>query len=112
MRVTLIIMGLLAFSLTAMVYVRDPQLPLEGLKDGWKLFWGIFPALVLAFIAAGMIGKILPRAMTTRFLGEESGGLHRVAVIFRLTLIVKFIRYFKTGISTEMCAPSEAPFSC
>ena len=37
------------------------------------MFWGIFPALVFAFIAAGMIGKVLPRDLMTRLLGEESG---------------------------------------
>ncbi len=37
------------------------------------MFWNIFPALVLAFIAAGMISKILPREIMSRWLGEESG---------------------------------------
>ena len=66
-------MAALTGVLTFVAYMKEPHLPLEGLKDGWKLFWGIFPALVLAFIAAGMIGKVLPRETMTRLLGEESG---------------------------------------
>lgn len=73
MNITVLIIMMLAGILTVIAYMKDPHLPMEGLKDGWKLFWGIFPALVFAFIAAGMIGKVLPRELMTRFLGEESG---------------------------------------
>lgn len=73
MKITGLVMAMLAGVLTFLAYMKDPHLPLEGLKDGWKLFWGIFPALVMAFIAAGMIGKVLPREALTGLLGEESG---------------------------------------
>jgi len=73
MKITVLVMAILTGTLTIVAYMKDPHLPWEGLKDGWKLFWGIFPALVLAFIAAGMIGKVLPREAMTRLLGEESG---------------------------------------
>ena len=73
MRATLVVMAILAGALTTAAYLKDPRLPLDGLKDGWQLFRGIFPALVLAFIAAGMIGRVLPREAMTRLLGEGSG---------------------------------------
>jgi len=73
MNITVLIIMLVAGALTFTAYIKDPHLPLEGLKDGWKLFRDIFPALVFAFIAAGMISKVLPRELMTRWLGDESG---------------------------------------
>ena len=71
--VTVWIMLALAVGLTFWAYSKDPDLPIEGLKDGGKLLLNILPALLLAFIAAGMIGKVLPRELMTRLLGEDSG---------------------------------------
>jgi len=73
MNLTVLILMIFAVVLTILAYLKDPNLPLEGLKDSWNLFWGIFPALVFAFIAAGMIGKVLPRELMIRLLGEDSG---------------------------------------
>lgn len=73
MNVTLLIMFLLAATLTILAYLRDPAYPLEGLRNGAKLFVGIFPAMVLAFVAAGMIGQVLPKELLTRWIGDESG---------------------------------------
>ncbi|MFC1816387.1 permease [Thermodesulfobacteriota bacterium] len=73
MKVTVIIMFLLASSLTILAYMRDPGYPLEGLKNGGKLFVEILPAMIFAFIAAGMIVKVLPRELLTRWIGDESG---------------------------------------
>jgi len=71
--VTVWIMLAIAGGLTILAYTKDPALPLEGLKDGGKLLLNILPALLLAFIAAGMISKVLPRELMTRLLGEDSG---------------------------------------
>ena len=71
MNATVLIMMALAGILTIIAFMKDPRLPVEGLKDGWKLFWGIFPALVFAFVSAGMIGKVLPRDLMTRLLMEK-----------------------------------------
>lgn len=73
MKITVVVMFLLAGATTICAYIKDHSLPLEGLKAGGKMFWNIFPALVFAFIAAGMISKILPRELMSRWLGEESG---------------------------------------
>lgn len=73
MKFTVGVMFLLAGVTTIIAYFKDHHVPLEGLKAGGKMFWNIFPALVLAFIAAGMISKILPREIMSRWLGEESG---------------------------------------
>ena len=73
MNATLLIMLVIAVVLTFLAYKKDPHLPLEGIKAGGKLFWDILPAMVLAFISAGMIGHVLPRETMIRWLGEESG---------------------------------------
>ncbi len=73
MNFTLIILFLLAGMLTILAYIRDPAYPLEGLKNGGKLFFDILPAMVFAFIAAGMISKVLPRELLIRWIGDESG---------------------------------------
>ena len=59
--------------LTAIAYFKDPGLALDGLKDGGNLMLGILPMLILAFIAAGMMGKVLPRELMTRLMGDQSG---------------------------------------
>ena len=70
---TLIIMLIFASVLTLIAYRKAPGLPLEGLKAGARLFMGIFPAMAVAFIAAGMIDQILPREIISHWIGEESG---------------------------------------
>jgi uncharacterized membrane protein YraQ (UPF0718 family) len=73
MDITVWVMLILAGALVVIAYMRDPHLPLQGLRAGGKLFWDILPSLFLAFIAAGMISMVLPRELMTRWLGEESG---------------------------------------
>ncbi len=70
---TLMAMLIFAGALTFIAYRKDPDIALQGLKDGGELFWDILPYMVIAFIAAGMIGQVLPRELMTRWLGEESG---------------------------------------
>jgi len=73
MDVTVWVMLFLAAGLVVIAYMKNPHLPVQGLKAGGKLLWDIMPSLVLAFIAAGMITMVLPRELLTRWLGEESG---------------------------------------
>jgi uncharacterized membrane protein YraQ (UPF0718 family) len=73
MQITIAVMSLLAGVLTIVAYLKDHRFPLDGLKAGGKLFLDISPAMILAFISAGMITKVLPREILTRWLGEESG---------------------------------------
>jgi uncharacterized membrane protein YraQ (UPF0718 family) len=73
MGLTFAIMFFIAVALTLVAYLKEPRLALEGLKSGGTLLWGIFPVMVLAFIAAGMIGKVLPRELLSQWLGEGSG---------------------------------------
>jgi uncharacterized membrane protein YraQ (UPF0718 family) len=73
LNITIVIMLVLAVAVIVLAYLKDPGLPAEGLKDGLKLFVKVAPVLLLAFIAAGIISKVLPREFISRWLGEESG---------------------------------------
>ena len=73
LNVTIVIMLVLAVAVIVLAYLKDPGLPAEGFKDGLKLFVKVVPVLLLAFIAAGIISKVLPREFISRWLGEESG---------------------------------------
>ena len=73
MNITIVIMFILAGSLTTIAFIKGRHLPLEGLQNGGRLFLDILPTLCLAFIAAGMISIVMPRELLTRWLGEESG---------------------------------------
>jgi uncharacterized membrane protein YraQ (UPF0718 family) len=70
---TLMTMVIFAAVLTFIAYQKSPATALEGLKSGGKLFWDILPAMIFAFIAAGMMLHVLPRDLLTRWLGEDSG---------------------------------------
>ena len=70
---TLIIMLALVITLGFLAYRKDPSLVIAGLKDGGRLLWDIFPLLLIAFAAAGLMGKVLPRELLKDWLGQESG---------------------------------------
>jgi uncharacterized membrane protein YraQ (UPF0718 family) len=92
---TLVIMSLFTVTLTVLAYLKDPNLPVAGLQDGGKMLLGIIPVLILAFIAAGMIGKVLPRELLTQWLGNESGfrGLAIATVAGSITPGGPFIQF-------------------
>ncbi|HDM10010.1 MAG TPA: hypothetical protein ENF92_05780 [Desulfobacteraceae bacterium] len=70
---TLIIMLVLVVALGILAYRKSPTLLLDGLKDGGKMFWDILPVLIIAFVAAGLLGKVLPRELMKSWMGEGSG---------------------------------------
>lgn len=105
--VTVVIMLVLAITVFIFAYLKDPGLPAEGLKEGMKLFIAILPALLFAFIAAGIFSKILPREFISRWLGEESGirGLAIATLAGTLTPGGPFIQFpivaalYKSGVA-------------
>lgn len=73
MNITLLIMLILTGTMTLIAYKKSPELPLQGVMAGGKLFLSIFPAMALGFILAGMITMVLPKELMSRWLGEGSG---------------------------------------
>jgi uncharacterized membrane protein YraQ (UPF0718 family) len=69
----------LALAATAAAYLRDPGLPLLGLKIGLGLMWTILPRLVAALVLTGMLQVLISPAFIERWLGRSSG--HRGILI-------------------------------
>ncbi len=64
---------ILCLTATLIAFRKDPQLAQDGLIQGLKMLWKIMPILVLAFILAGMMEKIIPRDFLAQLLGWDSG---------------------------------------
>jgi uncharacterized membrane protein YraQ (UPF0718 family) len=51
--------------------VRDPGLPLQGLKASGRLFRSVWIELALGFLLAGLLEVLLPQPLISRWLGAE-----------------------------------------
>lgn len=67
------IMLALAGGLTFLAWRQGADNALEGLKAGGRLGWDILPVMVLAFVAAGMVTRVMPREALLQWMGEDSG---------------------------------------
>ena len=68
----LVIYGLAAALLVA-AYLRDPGLPLIGLKSGLRLFLDILPRLVAALVLTGMLQVLISPEWIQQWLGRSAG---------------------------------------
>ena len=68
-----ILFGLTAAALGA-AFARSPDLPLQGLASGARLFQGVWIELALGFALAGLFDVLVPQAALVRWLGEERSG--------------------------------------
>uniref|UniRef100_A0A832EEM2 Permease n=1 Tax=Desulfacinum infernum TaxID=35837 RepID=A0A832EEM2_9BACT len=60
--------------LLALAYHKNPRLIWEGARDGGKAFLQVLPAMVVAFMAAALVSKLIPQEVVNRWLSERSGG--------------------------------------
>lgn len=67
MLVLAITFGLIAF------FLKGKAIFLSGVNSGLKLFLGILPMLLFAFILAGLIQALFPKEAINRWIGKESG---------------------------------------
>ena len=73
MLVPTIIMGVLAFILVGIAYMKGEGAHLTGFKSAFKMVVEILPLLIFAFIIAGMVQVLLPKGLLSRWVGMESG---------------------------------------
>jgi len=66
-----VLMGLMAAAL--MVAAQRRGRVREGLITSWRMFMGVLPLLVLAFVLVGFIQVLLPRETLHTWMGEEAG---------------------------------------
>jgi len=68
----LVIYGLAA-ALVAAAYLRDPGLPLIGLRSGLRLFLDILPRLLGALVLTGMLQVLVSPEWIQQWLGRSAG---------------------------------------
>ncbi len=68
-----ILLALLIIATTA-AYLRDPGLPLQGLRATGRMLGSIWLELAIGFLLAGMTDVLFPAATLTRWLGPDSPG--------------------------------------
>ncbi len=69
----IIVMGILAVSLLAVGYMRGKGEHIEGLRRTKNMVIEVLPLLISAFIVAGMVQVLVPRATVSQWVGKESG---------------------------------------
>jgi uncharacterized membrane protein YraQ (UPF0718 family) len=62
-----------AIVLAVVAYVKDPGLPMAGVKNGLSLLWFVLPRLVPALIVAGLMQVLIPPAVVARHFGQQGG---------------------------------------
>jgi uncharacterized membrane protein YraQ (UPF0718 family) len=68
-----ILLGLLIVA-TAAAYLRDPALPLQGLRATGRMLGSVWMELAIGFLLAGMTDVLFPAATLTKWLGADGTG--------------------------------------
>ena len=68
-----LVLAVVAIVLGVGAYLRDPGLPLLGVKNGASMLWFIVPRLVPAILIAGLLQVLVPQEVVSRHFGRESG---------------------------------------
>ena len=67
------ILAAVAIVLAVVAYVKDPGLPMIGVKNGLSLLWFVLPRLVPALILAGLMQVLVPQEVVARYFGAQGG---------------------------------------
>jgi len=71
--VSTLVLAVVAVALAVVAYLRDPGLPVLGIKNGASMLWFIIPRLVPAIIIAGLLQVLVPQEVVQRYFGRDSG---------------------------------------
>jgi uncharacterized membrane protein YraQ (UPF0718 family) len=69
---TYVLVGV-AIVLAVVAYLKDPGLPLLGVRNGLSLLWFVLPRLVPALILAGLMQVLVPQEVVARYFGQQAG---------------------------------------
>jgi uncharacterized membrane protein YraQ (UPF0718 family) len=64
----------LTIAVAAIAFVRDRQLPLQGLSASARMLRSVGLELALGFLLAGLVDVLIPGPALVRWLGEERAG--------------------------------------
>ncbi len=73
MKISTLILCIIAVVLLAVTYFKQQDLPLKGLKITGTMLLPMLPMLLAAFIIAGQMQVLLPKETIGRWMGEGAG---------------------------------------
>ena len=68
-----VILGLLAFTLSVFAARKSPLILVRALRSAWRRFVELTPRMALAMLLAGFVGKLIPGEAVAGSIGPESG---------------------------------------
>ena len=81
-----LILTAVAVVLAILAYLKDPGLPMLGVKNGVSMLALVLPRMVVAIILAGLMQVLVPQDFVSRHFGQ--GGGMRVLVLATLAGVV------------------------
>ena len=69
---TLVLAGV-AVVLAVVAYLKDPGLPLLGVKNGVAMLGFVIPRMVVAIVLAGLMQVLVPQDFVARHFGHSAG---------------------------------------
>jgi uncharacterized protein len=81
-----LILAAVAVVLAILAYLKDPGLPMLGVKNGVSMLAFVIPRMVVAIILAGLMQVLVPQDFVSRHFGQ--GGGMRALVLATLAGVV------------------------
>jgi uncharacterized membrane protein YraQ (UPF0718 family) len=81
-----LILAAVAVVLAILAYLKDPGLPMIGVKNGVSMLAFVIPRMVVAIILAGLMQVLVPQDFVSRHFGQ--GGGVRALVLATLAGVV------------------------
>src|SRR2546428_10957220 len=68
-----IVLAAAAVVLAGLAYLKDPGLPLLGVKNGFSMLAFVLPRMVVALLLAGLMQVLVPQNFVSRHFGHGGG---------------------------------------
>jgi uncharacterized membrane protein YraQ (UPF0718 family) len=68
-----LVLAAVAVVLTVVAYLKDPGLPLLGVKNGVSMLAFVLPRMVVALLLAGLMQVLVPEDFVSRHFGHGGG---------------------------------------
>ena len=68
-----LVLAAVAVVLTVVAYLKDPGLPLLGVKNGVSMLAFVLPRMVVALLLAGLMQVLVPEGFVSRHFGQGGG---------------------------------------
>jgi hypothetical protein len=68
-----LVLAAVAVVLTVVAYLKDPGLPLLGVKNGVSMLAFVLPRMVVALLLAGLMQVLVPRSLSRGISARAAG---------------------------------------